>query len=89
VEHALKTRGIIYLNVETSLLFAPSFQNFWPRAWLKTSDFFSFVLIISSDQSQSEAKFNLQNLGENKTTMLKTEFFVQMKTSRKVHICLH
>ena len=34
---ALKTRGIIYLNVETWLLFAPPYQNFWLRAypWLK------------------------------------------------------
>jgi len=33
VEDALKTRGIIYLNVETSSLFAPPCQNFWLRAW--------------------------------------------------------
>jgi len=33
VDDALKTKGIIYLNVETSLLFAPPYQNFWLRAW--------------------------------------------------------
>jgi len=33
VDDALKTRGIIYLNVETSLLFATPYQNFWLRAW--------------------------------------------------------
>jgi len=32
VDDALKTRGNIYLNVETSLLFAPPYQNFWLRA---------------------------------------------------------
>jgi len=34
---------------------------------LKTSDFLSFALIISSDESQGKAYFNLQSLGENKT----------------------
>jgi len=34
---------------------------------LKAYDFLSFVLIISSDESQSKAQFNLQNLGGNKT----------------------
>jgi len=33
VDNASKTWGIIYLNVETPLLFAP-YQNFWLRAWL-------------------------------------------------------
>jgi len=32
---------------------------------LKNSDFLSFGLIISGDESQSKAKFNLQRLGEN------------------------
>jgi len=27
-----KTRGIIYLNVESWFLFAPPYQNFWLRA---------------------------------------------------------
>ena len=31
------------------------------------SDFLSFALIISSDESQSKAQVNLQNKGENKT----------------------
>jgi len=31
---ALKTRGIKYSHVETWLLFAPPYQNFWLRAWL-------------------------------------------------------
>jgi len=35
--------------------------------WLKTSDFFSFAFITSSDELQSKAQFNLQSLGENKT----------------------
>jgi len=35
--------------------------------YLKTSDFLSFTLIRSSDESQSKAQFNQQNLGENKT----------------------
>jgi len=34
---------------------------------LKTFDFLSFALIISSDESQSKAQFNLQSLGENRT----------------------
>jgi len=34
---------------------------------MKTSDFLSFALIISSDESQSKAHFDLQSLGENKT----------------------
>jgi len=34
---------------------------------LKTSNFLSFALTISSDESQSKAQFNMQNLGENKT----------------------
>ena len=29
---ALKTRGIIYLNVETWSLFASPYKNFWLRA---------------------------------------------------------
>jgi len=35
MDDALKTRGNIYLNVETWLLFAPSNQNFWLRDWLE------------------------------------------------------
>jgi len=41
-----------------------------PLAFLKelnTSDLLSFALIISSDESQSEAKFILLGVGENKT----------------------
>jgi len=40
---------------------------------------------------QSEAQFNLQSLGDNKTGYHaeNINFFPQMKTSRKVHICLH
>jgi len=34
---------------------------------MKTSDFLSFALIMSSDKSQSKAHFDLQSLGENKT----------------------
>jgi len=55
---------------------------------LKTSDFLSFAPIISSDESQSKAQFNLQSLGENETGAENVHFFPQMKTSRKVHICL-
>ena len=33
----------------------------------KTSEFVSFALTISSDEPQSKAHFNLQNVGENKT----------------------
>jgi len=32
VDDALKTRGIVYSNVEIWLLFAPPYQNFWLRA---------------------------------------------------------
>jgi len=39
---------------------------------MKTSDFFSFALIISSDESQSTAHFHLQSLGE-KIRLLTTE----------------
>jgi len=51
---------------------------------LKTSDFLSFELIVSSDESQSKAQFSVGTgyRAENR-------FFPQMKTSRKVHICLH
>ena len=28
-----KTRGIKYFNVETWMLFAPPYQNFWQRSW--------------------------------------------------------
>jgi len=34
---------------------------------MKSCDFVSFTLIISSDESQSKAYFDLQSLGENKT----------------------
>jgi len=30
----VKTRGIKYFNVETWMLFVPSYQDFWLRAWL-------------------------------------------------------
>jgi len=33
----------------------------------ETPDFLSFALIISSDESQGKAQFNMQRLGENKT----------------------
>jgi len=39
VDDALKTRGNIYLNVETSLLFVPPYQNFWLRAWFTLGSF--------------------------------------------------
>jgi len=32
VDDALKSKGIIYFNVDTLLLFAPTHQNFWLRA---------------------------------------------------------
>jgi len=53
--------------------------------------FLIFALVISSDESQSKAGFNLQSLEENNTGYRaeNIEFFPQMKTSRKVHICLH
>jgi len=35
VDDASKTRGIIYLNVETSLLFGPPYQNFWLSAYVQ------------------------------------------------------
>jgi len=52
---------------------------------MKTSGFLS---LASSDESQSEAHFDLQRLGENKTGYhaKNIEFFPQVKTS---HICLH
>jgi len=55
---------------------------------MKTFDFLSFALIISSDESQSKAHFDLQSLGEIKTgyRAKNIQFFPQMKTS---HICLH
>jgi len=34
---------------------------------MKTSDFLSFTQIISSDESQSKAHFDLQSLRENRT----------------------
>jgi len=43
--------------------------------WLKISDFLSFALIISSDESQSKAQFNLQNL-ENKSGYRAEQFFI-------------
>jgi len=33
MDDILKTKGIIYLNVESWLLFAPPNQNFWLRTW--------------------------------------------------------
>jgi len=40
---------------------------------LKTFDFLSFALIISSDESQSKAQFNPLSLGENKTDVYRAE----------------
>jgi len=34
MDEGLKIKGIKYFNVETRLLFAPSYQNFWLRACL-------------------------------------------------------
>jgi len=34
---------------------------------LKTSDFLSFALVISSDELQGKAQFNTLSVGENKT----------------------
>jgi len=55
---------------------------------MKTSDFLSFALIISSDESQSKVHFDLQSLGENETGYRgkNIEYFPEMKTS---YICLH
>jgi len=53
--------------------------------------FLSLALIISSDESQSKAQFNLQNLGEN-TTGYRAEnmkFVSADETSRIVHIYLY
>jgi len=53
--------------------------------------FLPFILTINSDESQNKAQFNTLSLGENKTDVYRAEnidFFPQMKTSRKVHICL-
>jgi len=33
MDEDLKRRGIKYMNVETRLLFAHPYQNFWLRAW--------------------------------------------------------
>ena len=58
---------------------------------LKTSDFLPFAHIISIDELQS-AQFSTLSLGENKTDVYHAEninFSTKMKTSRKVHICLH
>jgi len=51
----------------------------------------SFALIIGSHESQSNAQFILQSLGENKTDGYRAEnidCFHRWKP-RKVHICLH
>jgi len=57
---------------------------------LKTSDFLSIALIISSDESQIKAQFNTLSSEENKTDVYRDgkRFFPQMTTSKKVHICL-
>jgi len=39
------------------------------KKYLKPSEFLSFAL-LSCDESQSKAKFNLQSLGENRTESL-------------------
>jgi len=59
--------------------------------YLKTFDFSSFALIISSDELQSKAQFNWKSLWKNKTGYLAENlyFFPQWKLPRKVHICLH
>ena len=47
---------------------------------LKFSDFWSFALIISSDESQSKAQFNLKSVGKYKlVVMLKNILFPQMQ----------
>jgi len=59
---------------------------------LKTVDFLSFALIVSRAESQIKAQFNTLSLGENKSDVYPADnidFFPHMKTSRKVHICLH
>jgi len=57
---------------------------------MKTSDSVSFVRVISRDESQNKAHFNLLSLGENETDYsAENIFFPQMKTPRKAHICLH
>ena len=55
---------------------------------MKKSDFLSFALVISSDESQSKVHFDLQILGENKTgcSAKNIQFFPQTKSS---HICQH
>jgi len=37
IDEGLKIMGIkyLYLKVETRLLFAPPYENFWLRAWLE------------------------------------------------------
>jgi len=55
------------------------------KKYLKTSDFLSFALIISSDESQIKAQLGV-GIGYRAEN---TDFSPQMKTSRKVHNCLH
>jgi len=46
--------------------------------------------MICSDESQIKAQFNMQRLGENKIAYrAENTVFPQMKTSSKVHMCLH
>jgi len=55
---------------------------------LKISDFLSFALIISSDESQSKVQFNTLSLGENTTDVYRAGniFLPQMKTKKSPHL---
>jgi len=44
VDDALKTRGNIYLIAETSLFFAPLYQNFWLRACSDRYEIYSMAI---------------------------------------------
>ena len=46
MDDAFKTRGNIYLNVETSLLFVPPYQNFWLRACARAGNEIFLILYI-------------------------------------------
>ena len=56
MDDALKTRGIIYLNVETWLLFSPPYQNLWLRAW---ADTMQKAIRLKSNQLSVEFKIGL------------------------------
>jgi len=73
-------KEIVWLLARNSHLM--SAENFWFLI-------FCAHMIISSDEMQSKAQLNTLSLGENKTGYrAENIFFPQMKTSRKVHICL-